>query len=49
MMATERLRSRLTESYEKQDKLLDDISNLQVCLYIFPVYSYNSLSEFIFL
>ncbi|XP_011876922.1 PREDICTED: thyroid receptor-interacting protein 11-like [Vollenhovia emeryi] len=29
MATTERLRSRLTESYEKQDKLLDDISNLQ--------------------
>ncbi|XP_011158549.2 thyroid receptor-interacting protein 11 isoform X2 [Solenopsis invicta] len=29
MAATERLRSRLTESYEKQDKLSDDISNLQ--------------------
>ncbi|XP_077256101.1 uncharacterized protein LOC143894003 isoform X2 [Temnothorax americanus] len=31
--ATERLRSRLTESYEKQDKLLDDMSNLQQQLY----------------
>ncbi|XP_028049835.1 thyroid receptor-interacting protein 11 isoform X2 [Monomorium pharaonis] len=29
MATTERLRSRLTESYEKQDKLSDDISNLQ--------------------
>ncbi|XP_018366477.1 PREDICTED: thyroid receptor-interacting protein 11-like isoform X2 [Trachymyrmex cornetzi] len=29
MAATERLRSRLAESYEKQDKLVDDASNLQ--------------------
>ncbi|XP_018354865.1 PREDICTED: thyroid receptor-interacting protein 11-like isoform X1 [Trachymyrmex septentrionalis] len=29
MAATERLRSRLAESYEKQDKLADDASNLQ--------------------
>ncbi|KAL0127445.1 hypothetical protein PUN28_005620 [Cardiocondyla obscurior] len=29
MVATEKLRSRLTESHEKQEKLLDDISNLQ--------------------
>ncbi|XP_011692596.1 PREDICTED: thyroid receptor-interacting protein 11 [Wasmannia auropunctata] len=29
MAVTERLRSQLAESYEKQDKLLDDISNLQ--------------------
>ncbi|XP_071553727.1 uncharacterized protein [Temnothorax nylanderi] len=33
MAATERLRSRLAESYEKQDKLLDDMSNLQQQLY----------------
>ncbi|XP_011056328.1 PREDICTED: thyroid receptor-interacting protein 11 isoform X1 [Acromyrmex echinatior] len=29
MATTERLRSRLAESYEKQDKLVDDASNLQ--------------------
>jgi len=49
MAATERLRSRLTESYEKQDKLLDDVSNLQVCFYIFLMHSYNSPIKFIFL
>lgn len=38
MVATEKLRSQLTESYEKKQKLLDDISNLQVCLYIFPMH-----------
>ena len=44
MAATERLRSRLAESYEKQDKLVDDASNLQVCFYIFPMHSYKSNS-----